>query len=188
MRLLIPTTVMTLCLLASPVLAHELLTDQKIGAVIHVEPNDEPVAGEQAVVFFQFKDIDDEFTPQACDCEVSILQEERQIYITQLWQDVAEPTLDNAYVKYTFPQAGEYEVRIHGEPRTGSEFAHFELEYDVHVAPAPVIQPQEKPAPSWVRTHTFHLIAAIGLTLVTVGMIAYERIWPAKTLEGRPKV
>src|SRR5689334_22170899 len=81
--------------------AHSLETDGNIGGVIHIDPDDSPVAGEAAVLFFELKDKTRQFEFQHCDCRITISSEGRQFY--------AGPLTSLVY-RYTFPQAGDYQI------------------------------------------------------------------------------
>src|SRR5947207_173429 len=83
--------------------AHILQTDKNIGAVLHIDPEDDPIAGEQSGFFFEFKDIQNKFEPKNCTCTISIIRENKEIYSQPLFQDNVNPSLSNSSLFYTFP-------------------------------------------------------------------------------------
>ena len=87
----------------SPVYAHFLATDRNIGAILHVDPNDQPVAGSQASFFFQFLDKQNKFDPQHCDCTFEINENGKTVYSQSLFKSNSNPSLSNASAFYTFP-------------------------------------------------------------------------------------
>ena len=115
-------------------LAHVLKTDGSVGAVIHVSPEDDPIAGESTDFYFEFKDKTGKFTPENCDCNGSILQGGKEVYSAPLFQNSTNPSLENASFSYTFPEKNIYKVRVSGKPITTGVFESFTLEWDIRVA------------------------------------------------------
>src|SRR5437667_6752587 len=94
------------------VFAHFLAFDHTIGAVLHIDPNDDPIAGEQTSFFFEFKDKENKFTPQNCDCTFLIVKNGQTIYSQPLFANNQNPRLTNASVLYTLPQKDVYEIKV----------------------------------------------------------------------------
>lgn len=118
---------------AAPASAHFLATDKNIGAVLHVDPSDSPVAGEQTSFFFEFKDKDNKFDPQKCDCSFEILENGKTVYLQSLYQNVQNPTLSNAAVFHTFEKIGAYEIKVSGKPNSENAFKTFNLIWNLRV-------------------------------------------------------
>lgn len=157
-------TVVLLLFSSQPALAHVLEADQTVGAVIHLTPDDSPVAGERSDLFFEFKDKEGRFKPADCTCTVSVTRDEREIYSQPLFANNTEPGLENPSFSYTFPEPGSYEVKISGKPLTEDAFNPFELEYTVTVekpAEAKVAAPPKKD--NWFLAHLVHLTGGILL-------------------------
>lgn len=114
--------------------AHVLKIDGNIGATLHIDPDDDPIAGEQSGFFFEFKDKQNAFTPVGCDCTFSISESGKEIYSQPLFQNNSQPSLDNASVFFTFPQRDVYQVKVTGKPLVQNAFQPFVLTYDVRVA------------------------------------------------------
>jgi hypothetical protein len=114
-------------------LAHELETDGSIGAVMHVNPNDDPIAGQQSGFFFEFKDTKNKFDPKQCECTFSVVQDGHELYTQPLFQTNATANLSNPSVMYTFPEKGVYVIKLSGNPKTDKYFDPFSLEYDIRV-------------------------------------------------------
>ena len=151
--LLIPLT----AFLAPLASAHELATDGSIGAVIHIDPSDEPIAGERSAFFFEFKDKQNKFQPTNCACTFSIVTNGQTVYSQPLFQDNAKPTLDNASASYTFEAKGAYTIKVTGKSLTPNAFAPFTLVWDIRV------DQQAKQTDSgqnnFVQTHIAHFVA-----------------------------
>lgn len=120
--------------LPSPVLAHTLVTDNNIGAVMHIDPDDDPVAGSPANFFFEFKDKQNRFDPSKCSCVAAIYQQGQKIFSQSLFQDNSSPSLSNSSFSYTFPDKDVYELKVTGSPINGASFQSFALTYDIRVS------------------------------------------------------
>ncbi len=120
-------------LLPRPVEAHVLKTGGTIGAVMHVDPDDDPIAGSKSTFYLDFKDTTNRFKPEQCDCTLSIFQNGKEIYSQDLFENTNSPTLTSVAVVYTFPTRGEYTLKVSGKPYTAGTFKPFSLTYDIDV-------------------------------------------------------
>lgn len=116
-----------------PAHAHTLKTNSTVGAVMHISPEDDPIAGEESGFFFEFKDTENKFKPEDCDCTISILQSDVELASEQLFANNANPSLTNASFFYTFPGRDVYKIKITGKPKTPGAFNEFILEFDQRV-------------------------------------------------------
>lgn len=90
--------------------AHVLLSDQykQSGAVLHINPDDDPVAGEPSGLFF---DIQDKAVNQEnYSFSLSIEQDTQRILAPITIQD------SGIYASYTFPAQGVYKIILSAEP------------------------------------------------------------------------
>lgn len=113
--------------------AHVLKYDGTIGAVLHVNPDDDPIVGQSTNFFFEFKDKEGKFKPEYCDCKVTIAAEGKEVYSGDLFETVSNPDLTNASFSFVFPSKNIYKIAIHGIAIDDS-FQEFTLVYDVRVA------------------------------------------------------
>lgn len=102
--------------------AHVLLTDGSIGAVLHIDPADDPIAGQPATFFYDFKDKEEKFDISRCECQVSITKDK-----VNLITDFLIPTQTGGSFNYTFPEKGVYTVILTGKPLDGRAFQSFAL-------------------------------------------------------------
>lgn len=112
-------------LLPATAAAHVLEKDGTIGAVLHINPGDDPVAGEQSSFYFDFEDTSGRFSTENCSCHLVIEQDNTAIY-DELFSQSSGGT-------YTFPARGLYSVKAVGKPLAGDSFQPFTLSYDVRV-------------------------------------------------------
>ncbi len=107
-----------------PAFAHVLQTDGSIGAVLHVDPEDDPIVGEQSSFFFSIKDKQNKFSFANCSCTVTV-KENGTI--------MSQTTISDQTFLYTFPRKGVYQVTLTGKSNNKS-FQSFSLTYDIRVA------------------------------------------------------
>jgi hypothetical protein len=113
--------------------AHVLKTDESIGAVIHIDPEDDPIVGQPSNIYFEFKDRQDKFRANECDCKFIVLKNGEQVFMEPLFGNDSEPTLTSSAVTYTFPEKNIYQIQLKGSPKDGISFATFTLHYDIRV-------------------------------------------------------
>ncbi len=113
--------------------AHVLKTDGSIGAIMHIDPDDAPIAQQSAYFFFEFKDKTDKFQPADCTCTFTILEGGKEIFTQFLFESNPSSTLTNASVTFTFPRKDVYQVKVTGTPLVSGDFQPFTLVYDVRV-------------------------------------------------------
>jgi len=152
-----------LLIVAKPVQAHFLARDGNVGAVLHVDPNDDPVAGSQSSFFFEFKDKENKFKPQNCDCIFEIEENEKNIYSQLLFQNSSNINISNANVFYTFPQKDIYQVKVIGKPTTQNTFQPFTLTWNFRIdqqSSSQTVSTQNRS--NFFSTHLVHFLA-IGI-------------------------
>lgn len=170
-----------LLVIAKPVFAHKVQTAADVGATLHIEPNDNPRAGESSLTWFALTRKGGQIIPLAeCDCQLAVYSQR----VAENSPPLLEPSLKAISAEryqgipgaeIVFPQAGAYRLQFSGSPKVAGSFQAFELSYEVNVAPgvAPspsptVVQLPSQPQPA----ENQWLIPAISLsTLVIVGLI-----------------
>ncbi len=114
--------------------AHVLVSQGSIGAVLHIDPQDDPIAGSQSGFFFEFKDKQNKFKPENCNCTFEIWENGQQINSQDLFESNTNPSLTSASIFFTFPQKDVYQIKVVGNPKTVSAFQPFTLTYNIRVA------------------------------------------------------
>ena len=151
---------------ASPSYAHVLQSNNDIGAVLHITPDDDPIAGAVSNFFFSFKDKNNAFILSQCVCEMKILQGEKEIYSQPLIQRY-ENSESDATASYTFPQKNIYTIQVSGKPIGGNAFKTFTLTYPIRVEKEASIQ--ENAA---VNATTFSQYLPLFLLLVAASIFS----------------
>ena len=123
------------------VYAHELKEDGTIQALLHIDPGDEPVAGEQTTFHVEITDTTKKFSTANCDCILQITQGKKTLYDKPMFPKTHGGQPPMMMATYTFAKKGDYTLTVSGKPKTDGDFQTFSLSYPVSVD-------QEKPAVS----------------------------------------
>ena len=155
-----------------PAQAHFVLSDGSIGAVLHIDPNDDPVAGGVAVFNYEIKDKDNQFNSTECKCVFTITENNNQIDSQKLFSNTTVPT-DTAITSFTLPSIGVYIVTLTGTPMVSGQFQPFTLVYNLRVSQIVTTGTQtNKPSEKdLIIQHTIHGLlfgAAFVITIVLV--------------------
>jgi hypothetical protein len=143
--------------------AHVLKTDGDIGAIMHIDPDDNPVSGTPTTYNLAFKDTQGRFNLGDCGCTVSVVQ--NSIKLAQSPLDAVD-SLDSSNI-YTFPNPGVYTLVVSGAPKSTNSFQPFTLNYLIRVlSPSGSGSVQPFPITLWI---------GFGL-LITLLIIASYRI------------
>ncbi len=120
--------------------AHKTEAAEDVGATLHIEPNDNPRAGDAAQAWFALTRKGGKVIPLTeCNCELSVYSEPRKTGEAPLIQPALQPISAERYqgipgAKITFPKPGAYQLELTGKPADGANFQSFELKFDVTVA------------------------------------------------------
>ncbi len=116
-----------LVLVAFPIFgeAHTLESKNNIGAVLHINPSEEPIVGQETVLEFSVSDQNQKFDYSDCYCMLII--EPGGVTVGQ------ELDKDILKFKYTFAKAGTYTLSLAGQSIKDADFEPFSLKYEVKV-------------------------------------------------------
>ena len=126
--------------LIPPASAHKIETTEDVGAILHIEPNDTPRAGEAAQTWFALTRKGGKIIPLTeCNCKLAVYSEPRKTAEAPLIQPTLKPISAERYqgipgAKITFPKPGAYQLELSGKPTNGNSFQAFKLKFDVTVA------------------------------------------------------
>lgn len=134
LKKIIYTIMVALFLLSAPnAYAHILKTDGTIGAVMHINPDDDPIAAKPSDFFFEIKDTENKFSLSKCHCEGLVIKNDQIVYSTSLSSHNGEEDITSAGFTYTFPDKGIYTIMVNGMPLESISFKTFSLKYTVRV-------------------------------------------------------
>lgn len=134
-------------LIATPVNAHETQRTTKVGATLHIEPDDSPRAGESALTWFALTQRGGKIISlEECNCQLALYAQPHKEGKAPLQQPQLKAVSVTRYqnipgADIAFPAAGAYELELKGTPKAGANFPPFKLEFDVAVAPGKVANP-----------------------------------------------
>ncbi|TAF04162.1 MAG: hypothetical protein EAZ77_16090 [Nostocales cyanobacterium] len=120
--------------------AHTVKIAGDVGGTIHIEPNDNPRAGESAETWFALTRKGGKVLPlKECNCQLAIYAEPHTPGEPALLQPALKPVNAERYqgipgAEITFPKPGIYELQLSGKPTTDGSFRPFELKFQVTVA------------------------------------------------------
>lgn len=166
------------CILYSfplPVDAHVLKMDGNIGVIIHISPDDDPIVGKESNFFFEFKDKQGKFSPEKCDCVVSISTSGSTLFTQTLFTNTTDPSLRNASLTYTFPTTGVYQAVITGNPITKNAFTPFHLIYDIRVDKT--IKTENVTSSSWISSYIPYIAVGIITCGFLISVILFKKKW-----------
>ena len=116
--------------------AHFPAKDGEINAILHVDPNDSPIPGEQANLYFliDYGSLKKIFYLNQCNCVVTITQEGKQIFRQQLI-DKNNPnrSIWGANVPFVFPERDVYHITLSGKPLPKYSFQPFTVSWNFRV-------------------------------------------------------
>lgn len=155
--------------------AHFVKSDGGIGAVLHVDPGDDPVAGEQSNIILEFKDTGNKFNLSNCDCKIILSSSEKEILNQDLEAVAADQSLSSV-TPVIFPDKNIYKLKVTGNS-TDNSYQPFELNYDIRVekegTPA---SSQVKEESNWWMDHIIHLVGGgIIILLLIVALFAQNK-------------
>ncbi|MEL6602397.1 MAG: hypothetical protein AAFP20_04125 [Cyanobacteria bacterium J06614_10] len=118
-------------------IAHQVEVMEDVGATLHIEPDDTPLAGEESLAWFALTRRGGEVIPlSACDCQLTVSSESAAAEpLTPALSPVdAEGYEDIPGAQFTFPEVGLYTLTLTGEPVEAGDFSPFTFEFETTVA------------------------------------------------------
>lgn len=198
--LLLLTLSVGLPLMAVPAFTHEVQTFGDIGVTQHIEPNDDPKAGEPNLVWFALTHQGGQLIPlQDCQCRLALYASPHPANDRPLQEPPLKSVNSEGYsgvpgADVTFPKAGAYELVFSGKPTKPNAFEPFTFKFEVAVAagkspepsPAANTPAAESPATSSpfstesapAKSSSQSWIIALGI-LVVIGLIG-SIVWGRK--------
>ncbi|MBD2385476.1 hypothetical protein H6G32_08660 [Cylindrospermum sp. FACHB-282] len=123
-----------------PASAHTVKIAADVGGTLHIEPNDNPRAGELAQAWFALTRKGGKVLPlEECNCQLAIYAEPHSPGEPALIEPPLKPVKAERYqgtpgAEIIFPKPGAYQLQLNGKPATGKSFQPFELKFAVTVA------------------------------------------------------
>ncbi len=176
--------VFVLFFVSLPAEAHQIKTDGSMSVMLHSDPNDDPYAGEPAILYFTFTDKDKKFRMEACDCRAYVAPYDQLPEIKDKGFLQALDSSDIARVygsysfEYVFPRRDLYAVVVEGNPREEALFAPFRIIFDLRIAKG---EDLTVPPPDSFFDSSFFLMAALTtlllIFLISVGILIQRHVF-----------
>lgn len=162
---------------ADPTSAHQVQISEDVGATIHIEPNDNPRAGEPTQAWFALTRKGGQVIPLAeCDCELVIYAEPHTPGEPALIEPSLEPVAAERYqgipgAEITFPKPGRYQLQLSGKPASESSFKPFQFEFDVTVATGTARKSENVPNVNNAPSQDMNFRSGLTITVLALAII-----------------
>lgn len=173
--LLLSCALLLFFLTASFSYAHILSVDGAMGVTLHVDPQDEPLAGVPSRIYVLFSPKSGTyFALEHCDCRLRIEKGGTQLVEMSVTHE-AEHAGDSHVLTYAFPERGVYRVVVEGASASGPLFDPFSVHFDLRVAEVGVTGEDTDTLGWLLKFHLIHLILIGGACVVAVYLIVKDR-------------
>ncbi|MFQ4146420.1 hypothetical protein [Chlorogloeopsis sp. ULAP02] len=166
----------------SATFAHQVKTTGDVGAILHIEPNDHPRAGERTKAWFALTRKGGRVIRLAeCNCQLQVYAEPHAAGEPPLLEPALQSLTAERYqgvpgIDITFPRQGTYQLQLRGKPKTGANFKPFELKFNVTVAAGKQVSENSQGTQdvkqnfTQARTFGLPLWAIASFVLIVVGV------------------
>ncbi len=123
-----------------PAAAHKVKVSGDVGGTLHIEPNDNPRAGEPSQAWFALTRRGGKVIPLSqCNCQLAVYAQPYADGEPPLLEPALEPVAAERYqgipgAEVVFPKPGIYQLQLNGKPASGARFKPFEFKFEVTVA------------------------------------------------------
>jgi hypothetical protein len=168
----------------STTVAHQVQISDDVGATIHIEPKDNPRAGEPSQAWFALTRKGGRVIPLTqCECELLIYAEPHTPGEPALLEPSLEPVSAERYqgipgAEITFPRPGLYQLQLNGKPKTEGSFQPFKFNFQVTVAAgtfseSKTVQNINYPENPDVNIKSGLTIAVVALTVLVSWLVVF---------------
>jgi len=129
-------SLLILTLITPTVSAHQLKTDHEVGALMHIEPTDNPQAMVPTTVWFALVKKGGQKIPLAhCACTLTLENGPQKIQTLPLSAPTRGEAKDSPAAQVTFPTPGTYLLTLAGKPQGSKvKYLAFTLRWQVKVS------------------------------------------------------
>ncbi len=139
-----------------------------ISALIHISPDDKPIANEEAVIHLGIQDNNENIYVPNCSCIVTIIKDGEEVLKYKIVENFGEDaTLYNAYVPLKFPSEGAYDIILSGTVHDNDEHKEFSLNFATYV------EERQKPVEEVQKTQDSFPIILAGCILAVILIILF---------------
>ena len=168
------------------VLAHTVKISEDVGGTVHLEPNDNPRAGEVTQTWFALTRKGGKVIPlKDCNCRLAIYAEphvagEPALIEPRLKSIQAERYEGIPGTEVTFPKPGAYQLQLSGKPVIEGSFKPFELKFVVTVATGKAVDISQlgqnvNENPQGTKIGLVQPLIWLGVSLISGGIVVFLR-------------
>lgn len=123
-----------------PTFAHEIKVAADVGATLHIEPNDNPRAGESTQAWFALtRKGGKQISLSECNCQLFVYAQPHTPNEPALLEPSLKPVVAERYqgipgADIIFPKPGIYQLQLSGKPANKGNFQPFTFKFEVVVA------------------------------------------------------
>lgn len=166
------------------VLAHTVKISADVGGTVHLEPNDNPRAGEVTQAWFLLTRKGGQVIPlKDCHCQLAVYAEPHVTGEPALIEPLLKPIQAERYqgipgTEFIFPKPGAYQLQLSGKSVNGGSFQPFELKFAVTVATGKAVdtpQPEQNGSQEGTRIRLAQPLIWLGVLLLFGGIVLRGR-------------
>jgi hypothetical protein len=151
---------------SSPASAHILKEDGAAAAVMHIEPDDNPVTGKNTTLVFDFSGSSLGFDLNDFETDVQVFRGDSLLVDKPLVTRKSQ----SGSVAVNFPDAGAYQLRITGKSlQEGSDAGIFILQYNIRVSGGSTGDPGQAQTVLFVGVASMLILALIARRAIESG-------------------
>lgn len=124
-----------ICSIPQKTYAHFPQTDGDIQVTLHIEPDDNPIPGDPATLYFIFEDAVKKFQLKNCDCRISLIEQNKTLLSQKLSSQKLPHSVYTSGASFIFPVYDVYKITLTGRPTFKNAFQPFTLSWYFRVDP-----------------------------------------------------
>ena len=133
-KITLPLTLILCLFSANQASAHSLKSSGTISALMHINPDDDPVAGQNSEILFLINDKDKKFQAENCSCTASVIEDDKELFSSSLFKGkTSYRGIFAPAIPFVFPHKGIYTIKLIGGPKDQSLFQNFSISYKIRI-------------------------------------------------------
>lgn len=153
-------------LLPQAAAAHFLSTDGNIGAVLHIDPDDDPIINQNATFFFDITDKQGKFQFANCQCTVTVSESGQQLTS----QPISSPNFS-----FIFPKKDVYRVSLIGAPNIAQSFQPFTIVWNLRVDRDQTSTTSSNSFLLFLGSHVIHLVLILAGSVIVIYQVNQQK-------------
>lgn len=158
--------------------AHEIESDDSVIATFHIEPNDNPIAGNVSEIKISFFDRVSEFDATKCDCDIAISSNGIEIFRKPVGEIQGVNLTNNSIVfPYIFQEKGSYTLALSGKINQGdgdTQDVNHDFSIEINQTVGESISFLERML-GLLKGHTLHIILFGSAIIISLYVIVTDK-------------